>query len=376
MRRPEARLVEPFAAYLAARLGRPVFADPVGASLPRTTRFSRRTPTVPAVIAAPGKRPDELLATLARASLPVAFAGTTPVGDDALTLAPVAVLDSQGLAPARPAPAQFRVVAIVTSYNEIDILPATIERLLDEGVGVAVVDNWSTDGSWDLLTGSYRGRLCHLERFPSDEPAVTYQWRRLLSRVAELAVELGADWTIHHDADEIRESPWPGVGLRDALFAVGERGWNAVDHTVVDFRPTRDEWREGLDPAQCFEYFAWGRRPGHFLQIKAWSSRSTVDLATSGGHEATFAGRRVYPYKFLLRHYPLRSPSQARTKIFQDRRPRLDAQERADGWHFQYDQFDESSTFLWPPEELVRFDQTFWARFLVERLSGVGLRES
>ena len=68
-----------------------------------------------------------------------------------------------------------------------------------------------------------------------------------------------------------------------------------------------------------------------------------------GGHDARFPGRRVFPYKFLLLHYPARSQEQGERKVFRDRQGCRNAEER-----------------LAPGGEFDR-------RYLVERLSGIGI---
>ena len=42
---------------------------------------------------------------------------------------------------------EFNVTAFMCVFNEADILPWTLKHLIDQGVQVHVIDNWSTDGS-------------------------------------------------------------------------------------------------------------------------------------------------------------------------------------------------------------------------------------
>ena len=46
--------------------------------------------------------------------------------------------------------------------------------------------------------------------------------------------------------------------------------------------------------------------------------------------------------RFLLRQYPIRSQAHGTRKVFSDRRARLDPEERALGWHVQYEALDQS----------------------------------
>jgi glycosyltransferase involved in cell wall biosynthesis len=270
-------------------------------------------------------------------------------------------------------PASFDVLALVTTYNEADIIEQLINRLRRDEIRVHVIDNWSNDGTVELLERLANKGDITFERFPKDGPSGAFELEKLLGRVEDIANASGAHWIIHHDADEIRESPWPEVSLRSALFAVEQWGYNCVDHTIVEFRPTDDSWSAGADLMNSFPYFEFGDSPAHFTQLKAWKTQRTrVKMASSGGHDAQFDGRKVFPYKFVTRHYPIRSQAHGERKILRERHSRFSQAEREKGWHAHYDHFDEGSSFLWDRAGLARFDPID-GRFLLERLGGVGL---
>jgi SAM-dependent methyltransferase len=273
------------------------------------------------------------------------------------------------------APDDFRVLAVVTGYNEKDILPFTLRRLLADGIEVVYVDNWSTDGSFEAVEAEF-GDSVRRHRFPAVD-TLTFDWADILGHVEEVGRAGGADWVVHHDADEIREGPWPGLSLRDSLWNVQRRGFNAVNHHVLDFRPAEGEPdpAEGQDPTEAMRWFEHFTHPANVVQIKAWKNvGQPVYLAQTGGHEARFPERRIFPYLFLLRHYSLRSPAHARRKIFVERASRWNPQERAQGWHAHYDDATEADTFLWPTSELLRWEPADFALdLLAERLTGVGV---
>jgi hypothetical protein len=301
------------------------------------------------------------------------FAGLTRNNDrDNAKRTSLLVLESTYTAPAPPPPDDFRALAVVTAYNEADVLGSTIEYLLDDGVDVHVVDNWSDDGTWEL-TQRYLDRPGFTAERHPEAPSTTYDWVSLLVRVEQIAAETTADWCIHHDADERRRSPWPGVSLREGLWRVQHAGFDAVDHTVVDFRPVDDTFRPGDDCEVALRHFELGRRPGHFQQVKAWRRTGRrVMLAETGGHSATFAGRRVFPYNFLLKHYPIRSQAHGEQKVLRERIARWNPDERAMGWHYQYDGVDEGHSFLADPAALGAWDDdTFHRDLLTERLGRV-----
>jgi glycosyltransferase involved in cell wall biosynthesis len=273
------------------------------------------------------------------------------------------------------------VLAVIHTYNEADVIAETVGHLCEQGVDVLIIDDWSTDATFDVATrlADESGGRVRADRAPDRRQ--DQAWFEQLRSTERVSRESDAyDWILHHDADEWRMSPWAGVGLRDAIAFVDALGYNALDHTVVDFRYLAD----GGGPSgpsgamERLQHFEFGKRPGHFSQVKAWRRRDAgeVGIAASGGHEATFPGRRIFPLKFLMRHYPLRNPDQARRKIFDDRLPRQRAEKVERGWHVHYDRLAEDRRVVdgWQPDELLPWSEPmFRQEFLVERLSGIGI---
>lgn len=396
----------PLGAWLEADLTSAGWSDPVAARLSRSVvacrgvldRLSDPEPLLaeltkvrevaPLMVVSAGGSPglpgcatgarhslDEFRARLTGAGLAPDFLGRTgPSGEDTRGDEFVAVIEGAGVPALEPAPPGFRALAVVTGHNEADILPFTLRRLVDDGFEVVYLDNWSNDGSYESVRERFAGSV-HVERFPTVDTH-TFGWAELLARVEEIGRRSEAQWVVHHDADEIRESPWPGVGLRDGLWNVQRRGFNAVNHQVIDFRPTaEDPVPDGVDPTTVLTWWEHLSHPANLVQVKAWrNTGQAVGLAATGGHEVRFPGRRIFPYRFLLRHYPLRSPDHARRKIFQDRVNRWEEAERDRGWHRHYDHVSEQDSFVWAREDLHRWDPAgFAVDQLAERLTGLGV---
>ena len=320
---------------------------------------------------------DELTALTTAAGLPPTFAGLTVNNDrDLAKKTSLLVLEGEARRTIAPAPPEFTVTAVVPAYNEADVIEPVLRALDQQGVRIHLVDNWSTDDTVARAEALGLGDRLTVERFPHEGPSGTYDWEALLRHTEELAATLDTDWVLHQDADEIRLPPWEGVMMRDALHHVRALGFNAVDHTVVVFHPVDGkDFAPGTDPRERLGHFEFGARPGHLVQVKAWDARAAgrVDLAQDGGHTARFDGRRVFPYKFLLLHYPVRSQAHGERKVFGERQVRWNAQERERGWHQQYDELASGHAFVRDPAGLERYDAEFGRRFLVERLSGIGI---
>ena len=310
---------------------------------------------------------------LSDAGLDVAFFGAAPSPHRGY----LAVLHHAGAVPLAQgsAPREFRVVAIIPTFNEEDIISQTLRDLGEQGLQAYIIDNWSTDGTVAKASAFLGNSLIGIERFPASGPAMTYDLFAIMSRVEAVAAgQRGASWVVLHDADERRRSPWPGVTLRDALWYVDRCGYSCIDHTTLNFWPVDDSFDpEGLDLEQHFAYFSFSDHPGHFHQRRAWKQLGMrVALAPSAGHDVSFMGRRVYPYKFLLKHYPIRSQAHGVRKL-RERFLRWNSEERALGWHRQYDDI-ETRSLLHDPAKLIRFEpNTFYEDYLAARLSGAGI---
>jgi len=271
----------------------------------------------------------------------------------------------------------LKIQAIVTCYNEEDIIGQTIEYLTRQGIQVHIIDNWSTDYSAKIIEkATFSNALVTSEKYPINKPSETYDWKDLLKKVQNHSMEHHEefDWFIHHDADEIREAPFKDVSsLRDGIQIVDDLGYNAIDHTVINFALTKDGFDGTQEVASFFEYFDFGLKKNyHHKQIKAWKSIEKVDLASSGGHEAKFENREVFPYRFLLKHYPLRSVSQANRKVFKERKARWNEEERKKKWHKQYDEISQGHEFLIPVNKVLKYSRKdVYKKYLIKLIFGL-----
>lgn len=266
----------------------------------------------------------------------------------------------------------IRVTAIMTAFNEDDIIFHSIKRLINQEIYVYVIDNWSDDSTYQI-TKQYEGNKFFLgiEKYPPEGPGKYYNWAELLRRKEEVALEIEADWFINMDVDEIRDSPWPEINLKEGIFHVDRMGFNAIDHTELTFRPIDNQFIPGTDFSEYFKCCRITPPSWDYFQVKAWKNTGRpFSFHQSAGHQVTFEGRRVYPYKFLLRHYPIRSQSHGEKKIFTHRKPRYNPEEKSRGWHVHYDSYQQGCSFIHRPEELEFFGKEFYTKFLVERLSG------
>ncbi|MRR34214.1 glycosyltransferase [bacterium] len=256
----------------------------------------------------------------------------------------------------------FRVMALISAHNEGDVIYHVIGDLIRQGVQVYLLDHCSTDNTVAEASRWLGKGLIHIENFPKDAgyPEANekqYIWSQILKRKEELAAQLDADWFIHSDADEFREAPWPGLTLAEGIRVADAQGYSALDFELLNFRPVNNDFVPGSDIRLALRHYE-PCEDFNALQIKAWKNlRLPVRIVDNGGHDISFDGRRVFPVKFILRHYPIRSQSHGLRKVFAERKQRFNSIERNVGWHVQYDHIaSEKHNFLHDPARLPVYD--------------------
>ena len=289
------------------------------------------------------------------------------------TILAVTTNDATVEASAVVAPATFRVVAFMAAYNEEDIIVQSIKKWTDQGISVHILENWSTDATYELAK-ELEGRLpVTVERFPKEGPSKYFDWGAMLGRMEALSGEVEADWFVRRGADEVLMSPWPGISYRDGLYLVDQLGFNCVDHTIVEFHPVDDGFESGMDHEAYFRHFDF-KHLSHPRQRKAWKNcGQPISTIPSAGHDVVFEGRRIYPFKFLLKHYSFRSQRHGEKKVFRERKTRWNPKERSRGWHIHYDSMQQGHQFVQSASEKEVFDEPYFNEtYLIERLSGIG----
>jgi glycosyltransferase involved in cell wall biosynthesis len=258
----------------------------------------------------------------------------------------------------------FNIVAIICAYNEGDIIHHVLKHLIENEISVYLLDHNSTDDTIEVASQWLGKGLIHIEKFPQEsgfpEDLVNkFALRAITQRVEQLHNELGADWYMHYDADEFRESPWPGMNLKEAIQLIDSLGYNAVDFEVLNFRPTDNSYIPKDDVRKYLRYFEPAEEFDK-MQVKAWKNfGQMIDLSTTGGHMVSFSGRKIFPVKFITLHFPIRSQEHGLRKILKDRSHRFDKKEKALGWHIQYSTFldnDKQPSFIYEKDKLTLYN--------------------
>jgi hypothetical protein len=224
----------------------------------------------------------------------------------------------------------------MSTFNEEDIIEETISKLIQDDISVYLLDNKSTDKTVEKAKRFLGHGLINIESVVYQENGKeVFSLRQLMRKKEEVSRKLNYDWFINVDADEIRLSPWPNINLHDAIKIVDDLGYNLINFRLLNFRLTNLD-RESNELEVRMRYFDEAE---HFnnLQVRAWKKTDSVNLVDTGGHSTSVKNPKLFPLRFILKHYPIRSLEQGTKKVIDERIARFSKEEKNQKWHVQYD---------------------------------------
>lgn len=209
----------------------------------------------------------------------------------------------------------MRITAVLGVRNEARYLPITLQHLVEDGIDIAILDNESSDSSHEIYE-RFRRHIVYEATLPYRGH---FSLKEQLEDKAKAILTVDADWVIHHDADEILESPRPGESLREALERIDAEGFEAANFDEFVFVPTRQQGDyEGTNfYHSMLDYYFYEQFPMYLM--RAWKKHPGV-RQTLGGHKLEAPhDLSVCPEALVLRHYVVLSQTHADTK-YSDRR--------------------------------------------------------
>lgn len=208
------------------------------------------------------------------------------------------------------------IVMTLLVRDDVDVVDTCVAYHLHRGVDLVIAtDHRSEDGTTDVLRAWERAGRLRLLREP-DEAYEQNVWVTRMARMA--AVDHGAAWVLHTDADEFW---WPAAGdLRTTLAAV-PASVGRLFAPRANFMPARDEG------GPFFERMVMRDRAsvnavGAPLPPKV-CHRGCADVRVEmGNHDATSPslGAAVDVASFEILHFPVRGRRQIERKVLQGAR--------------------------------------------------------
>ena len=193
--------------------------------------------------------------------------------------------------------------------DEADIIETTLRNMLTHVDWVIVADNMSTD-STPLILDRIQADNDRLIVFPDENPAY-YQSDKMTALAHKAREELGADWVVPFDADEIWYSSFAPT-LKERLDVLGPQ-WQVVQADLYDHVSTG---ADNMNEPNPVERIRW--RIVEPLPLPKVACRWRKDLVIdAGNHRALYdsSGATISHDRFVVRHFPYRSTDQFVRKV-------------------------------------------------------------
>jgi glycosyltransferase involved in cell wall biosynthesis len=191
--------------------------------------------------------------------------------------------------------------AISMVRDELDIIEHTVRRLAGQVDHILIADNGSTDGTRDVLADLAR----ELPLTVDDDPEPGYYQSFKMSRLAERAARMGAEWVIPVDSDERWYSPHGRIA--DVL---AQHPHAVATAALYDHVASADD---GDDPDPVVR-IGWRRRDHAPLPKVACRPHLPVTIA-QGNHAAEYPPQSTIDGLLVVRHFPHRSVEQLVRKV-------------------------------------------------------------
>ena len=248
----------------------------------------------------------------------------------------------------------MRILGLMTVYNESDIVGQVVAHLVSQGIELVIIDNGSTDGSYEICSEFLGKGVLAIEVFPTER----FELQVILQRLHQMALAYQPDWGLLSGADEFLESPYRGLTLREAIQVEAEKGYNIIQFNNFEFYPTeKDEHSSEKDVRKRLRHYTWHDD----YQYRCWKVYPGMTIHEAAGDIPKFpAGteNRVSPNKFVMRHYKIRSYEHGLRKVFAERLQRYSPELLKKGWHVHYRRFrTEREYFVIESSKLTRYDE-------------------
>lgn len=198
------------------------------------------------------------------------------------------------------------IAGVMLVKDEADVIEDVVRHTAGQVDVLIVADNSSTDGTYEILKQmEVTGEVYRL----IEDPEVDYYQSRKMSKLAALAYELGAEWVVPVDADEIwaaREGR-----LADALSALPEAA-SLSQAVLFEHVPTDADGWVGKVKVEGSPIRTMAYRKGLPLPLRKVAARCSPDLVLQpGNHSATYQKLPLAQLdQLVVRHFPYRSEDQ------------------------------------------------------------------
>ncbi len=245
------------------------------------------------------------------------------------------------------------VLRLLTVYNERDIIRENIEYYISQGIETVVLDNYSKDGTYEILK-EYEGKgIRWIERYKSK----FYDIVKINTILLRLAFKEPEKYFIWIDADEILTLFDERLPLKLTiikLFSIFDV--DCFSASKIEFYHTEKSkiLEEKNYSFKDFNYFIFERNWKNVVFKKDFRIRTYVDKPYYIDENNKEIPHKVQKDIFFLKHYPFRTYRQAKKKVY--RGLPLNNSPNALNAHYRYFKENMLDKIVRPKETLIRYE--------------------
>jgi glycosyltransferase involved in cell wall biosynthesis len=231
---------------------------------------------------------------------------------------------------------------VLLAYNDGDLLEESIAYLLEQNHDLVVWDHGSTDETPAILD-RLRPELREVHNVPRE-----FDFYELYPEMSRHLIEnyvAEYDWISWPDQDEFLEGPARDRPYHEYVAEAHESGIDWIEFRNFNYWFTDEDDPDVPETTRRVRHYSI--RTDCPPRIRSWRARVTnIRRFNHNPLDGTPS-----PRLFNLRHYPMRSPAQMRTRVLRDR-----AGLRRGNQNFHYDNMSRRLESLAIPASALHFD--------------------
>lgn len=193
------------------------------------------------------------------------------------------------------------VLCILTVWNEINYLPLKLQFCKENKLDLYVIDNMSTDGSWEWL----QENNIPSHRIDTNE---SFALRHLQDDIVRTIHRLKPYWTIYNGCDLFPITDKP---LYDSIMELDEKGYNIAAIDCCSFFNTGEEHKV-FDPFNTFFYHGTIRT---YNMIHKYHSKVSYNA-----DNVSFPGQKIGKLNGIMINYGNSKTAEERAETLKRRR--------------------------------------------------------
>lgn len=204
----------------------------------------------------------------------------------------------------------MKIICMLAVFNNAGFIEEAIDHYLSQGLELVIFDDGSTDGTYEICKKYSNRNEVELLQVKHSK----WEHTTIFKILYDMALLKSPDWVIRPDSDEILESGMNGITLKDAIIKVDSEGYNTIQFDWFEFFLTDNDDDPNLKVKDRMKYYSWQ----YDFLYRAWKVIPGITAELGWGHLPVFPKHlkyKIYPRKFVARHYRFISVEQAGQKI-------------------------------------------------------------